>query len=84
MNQFCYLIERVQYGASLAITIAIKGTSRLKVYKEIRLQFLRLISKISKIGTDVYVSFTKLEQPRLLFICTNLLPSKIMPMTPVI
>ena len=48
MNQFCNLIERVKYNASLAITVAIKGTFRLKIYKEIRLQFLRLISKISK------------------------------------
>ena len=38
---FCQQIESVQYNASLAITSAIKGTSRLKLYNEIGLESLK-------------------------------------------
>ena len=38
---FCQQIESGQYNASLAITSAIKGTSRLKLYNEIGLESLK-------------------------------------------
>ena len=40
-ESFCQQIESVQYNASLAITGAIKGTSRLKLYNEIGLESLK-------------------------------------------
>ena len=39
-ESFCQQIESVQYNASLAITGAITGTSRLKLYNKIGLKFL--------------------------------------------
>ena len=41
-ESFCQQIESVQYNASLAITGAIKGTSRLKLYNEIGLESLKI------------------------------------------
>ena len=41
-ESYCQQIERIQYNASLAITGAIKGTSRPKLYTEIGLESLRL------------------------------------------
>ena len=40
-ESFCQQIESVQYNASLAITGAIKETSRLKLYNEIGLESLK-------------------------------------------
>ena len=40
-DSFCNMIERVQYNAALAITGAIKGTSQLKIYKELGLESLK-------------------------------------------
>ena len=40
-ESFCQQIESVQYNASLAITGAIKGTSKLKLYNEIGLESLK-------------------------------------------
>ena len=34
-ESFCKKIESVQYNAALAITVAIQGTSRERVYKEL-------------------------------------------------
>ena len=48
-ESFCQQIESVQYNASLAITGANKGTSRLKLYNEIGLEslkFRRLFRKL--------------------------------------
>ena len=39
-ESFCQQIESVQYNASLAITGAITGTSRLKLYNKIGLKSL--------------------------------------------
>ena len=36
-ESFCNLIERVQYNAALLITGVIKGTSQLKIYKNLDL-----------------------------------------------
>ena len=38
-------IERVQYNASLAITVAIRGTSQEKLYEELGLESLRTVFK---------------------------------------
>ena len=40
-DSFCDMIERVQYNAALAITSAIKGTSQLKLYKELGFKSLK-------------------------------------------
>ena len=40
-EQFCNMIERVQYNAALAITGAIKGTSQQKIYNELGFESLR-------------------------------------------
>ena len=40
-DSFCNMIERVQYNAALAITGAIKGTSQLKIYRELGLESLK-------------------------------------------
>ena len=40
-ENFCNLIERIQYNAALAITGAIKGTSHHKIYKELGLESLK-------------------------------------------
>ena len=48
-ESFCQQIESVQYNASLAITGAIKGTFRLKLYNEVGLEspkFRRLFRKL--------------------------------------
>ena len=39
-QSFSNKIEVVQYNAALAITIAIKGTSRMKLYKELGIESL--------------------------------------------
>ena len=36
-TSFCNLIERVRYNAALTITGVIKGTSQLKIYKNLDL-----------------------------------------------
>ena len=40
-EQFCNMIERVQYNSALAITGAIKGTSQQKIYNELGFESLR-------------------------------------------
>ena len=39
-DTFCHKIESVQYNAALAITGAIRGTSREKLYQELGLEYL--------------------------------------------
>ena len=41
-SSFCDMIEKVHYNAALAITGAIKGTSQLKLYKELGFESLKL------------------------------------------
>ena len=40
-ESFCTKIEHIQYNAALAITVAIKGISQTKLYKELRLESLK-------------------------------------------
>ena len=40
-NESCNKLESIQYNAALAITGAIRGTSKVKLYKELGLEFLK-------------------------------------------
>ena len=40
-KSFCNILESIQYKAVLAITGAIGGTSKTKLYKELGLEFLK-------------------------------------------
>ena len=40
-ESFCNKLENIQYNAALAITRAIRGTSKTKLYKELGLEFLK-------------------------------------------
>ena len=40
-ESFCNKLESIQYNAALAITGAIQGTSKVKLYKELGLEFLK-------------------------------------------
>ena len=40
-ESFCNKLENIQYNAALAITEAIRGTSKTKLYKELGLKFLK-------------------------------------------
>ena len=57
-ESFCQEIESVQYNASLAITGAIKGTSRLKLYNEIGLESLKLRQWFRKLCTFYKIKST--------------------------
>ena len=45
-DSFCKKLESVQYNAALTITGAIKGTSQVKLYKELGLESLKLRRKL--------------------------------------
>ena len=59
-ESFCQQIESVQYNASLAITGAIKGTSRLKLYNEIGLESLKFRRWFRKLCTFYKIKSTGL------------------------
>ena len=40
-ESFCNKLESIQYNAALAITGAIRGTSKVKLHKELGLEFLK-------------------------------------------
>ena len=40
-ESFCNKLESIQYNAALAITGAIQRTSKIKLYKELRSEFLK-------------------------------------------
>ena len=46
-----YQIDRIQYNAALAITGAIRGTSQIKLYKELGLEYLRFRRWFRRLGT---------------------------------
>ena len=54
-NSFHVKIESIQYNTCLAITEAIRGTSREKIYKELGLESLQL-------GTDNFVFFIRFSK----------------------
>ena len=50
-DSFCKKLESAQYNAVLAITRAIKGTSQVKLYKELGLESLKLRRKLRRLCT---------------------------------
>ena len=50
-ESFCTKIERILYNAVLAITGAIRGTSQIKLYKELGLEYLRFRRWFRRLGT---------------------------------
>ena len=50
-DSFCKKLETVRYNAALAITGAIKGTSQVKLYKELGLESLKLRRKLRRLCT---------------------------------
>ena len=48
---FCNKIERIQYNAALAITGAIRGTSQIKLYKELGLESVRFRGWFRRLST---------------------------------
>ena len=68
-NYFHAKIESIQYNASLAITGAIRGTSREKIYQELGLESLQLRRWYRKLC--LFYKVFKNEQPKYLF---NLIP----------
>ena len=68
-ESFCQQIESVQYNASLAVTGAIKGTSRLKLYNEIGLESLKFRLWLRKLCT-----FYKIKTTGLLSYLSDLIP----------
>ena len=60
-ESLCHQIESVQYNASLAITGAIKGTSRLKLYSEIGLEPLKFKRWFRKLCTFCKIKSTGLS-----------------------
>ena len=50
-ENFCTKIERIQYNAALAITGAIRGTSQIKLYKELGLESVRFRGWFRRLST---------------------------------
>ena len=50
-ENFCNKLETVQYNDALAITGSIKGTSKVKLYKELSLESLKCLCYFYKIKT---------------------------------
>ena len=63
-DTFCRMIESVQYNAALAITGAIKGSSRDRLYQELGLETL-----VTDDGTEDLFTFLILFLVIHLFIC---------------
>ena len=70
-------LESVQYNACLAITGAIKGTSKEKLYQELGLESLRLLRWYRKLCFFFYKIF-KNQHPEYLF---HLIPVRRAPYT---
>ena len=68
---FCKKIESVQYNAALAITGTIKGTSRVKVYKELGLETLKTRRWLKKL-----CCFHKTKNNRIPSYLAELIPSE--------
>mgnify|MGYP001793799177 FL=1 len=70
-ESFCQKLESLQYNAALAISGAIRGTSREKLYNELGLQPLRFRRFLRKMCTLFKINFTK--KPNYLY---DLIPSE--------
>ena len=64
------MIERVQYNAALAITGAIKGTSQLKIYKELGFESLKFRRWFRRLC--FFYKLKSTQTPKYLY---NLIPS---------
>ena len=71
-DSFCKKLESIQYNAALAITEAIKETSKVKLYKEFGLESLKLRRKLRHLRTFYKILNTGL--PSYLF---SLIPNTI-------
>ena len=60
-DSFVKKLESVQYNAALAITGAIKGTSQVKLYKELGLESLKLRRKLRRLCTFYKIKTTGLS-----------------------
>ena len=60
-DSFCKKLESVQCNAALAVTGAIKGTSQVKLYKELGLELLKLRRKLRYLCTFYNVKTTGLS-----------------------
>ena len=69
---FCKKLESVQYNAALAITGTIKGTSQVKLYKEVGLELLKLRRKLRCLCT-----FYKIKIPGLPSYQFSLIPNTV-------
>ena len=64
-------LESIQYNACLAITVAIRGTSKVELYQEIGLESLQLRHWYRKLG--IFYKIFKSKTPQYLF---KLIPEK--------
>ena len=60
-DSFCKKLESVQCNAALAVTGAIKGTSQVKLYKELGLELLKLRRKLRHLCTFYNIKTTGLS-----------------------
>ena len=72
---FQHKLESIQYNACLAITGAIRGTSKEKLYQELGLESLQLRRWYRKLG--IFYQIFKNKSPQYLF---KLIPKKTMHM----
>ena len=70
-ESFCKKIESVQYNAALAITGAIQGTSREKLYKELGLETLK-----SRRWMEKLCCFSKIKNNEIPSYLAELIPSE--------
>ena len=73
-NSFHTKMESIQYNACLAITGAIRSTSREKIYQELGLEYLQLRRQYRKLC--LFYKVSKNEHPEYLF---NLIPVRSTP-----
>ena len=71
-DSFCKKLESVQYSVAIAITGAIKGTSKVKLHKELGLESLQLKRKLRRLCTFCKIKTTGL--PSYLF---SLIPNTV-------
>ena len=72
MTLFVKKLESVQYNAALAITGAIKGTSQVKLCRELGLKSLKLRRKLRRLST--FYKIKTIGLPSYLF---NLIPNTV-------
>ena len=61
-ENFCNTIENVQYNAALAITVATKGTSQLKIYNELGIESLKFRRWFRRLCVFCKIKTTKIPK----------------------